>query len=394
VTVVLLTGGKDAHYVRGLVRQLVQQDIRLVVVGSSDMADVAGIDTGQVEFRDLIGDGDPDVPLSSKVVRLLRYYVRLVRFSARADATLFHILWFRKFPKLERVILSLYLKLLRKQLLFTAHNVDDDVRDGKPTVIGTLSLRLFYTIVDHIFVHTARSQAELVDRFHVPLQKVTILPFGTNDVVPVLDISRSDARQKLAMDKDRRVLLFFGNLAPYKGVEDLVGALGRLVAADPDLVLIVCGRPKDKSCAPYWSYVERLISDLGVTAHVRKEIRYVTDHEAALFFKAADVSILPYRRIYQSGVLALSYAQGLPVIVPDIGSMKDDVVQGETGFVFRTGDVDDLAKAIRSYFTSSLFAELDTRTQMIQKYGTERFSWPKNAELTVGVYRRTLEVNA
>lgn len=392
--VVLLTGGKDAHYVRGLVRQLIQRDIRLVVVGSSDMADVDGIDTGQVEFHDLIGDSDPDVPLSSKVVRLLRYYVRLILFVARADATLFHILWFRKFPKLERVILSLYLKLLRKQLLFTAHNVDDDVRDGKSTVIGRLSLRLFYTIVNHIFVHTERSQAELVDRFHVPLQKVTILPFGTNDVVPVLDISPSDARQKLALDKDRHVLLFFGNLAPYKGVEDLIRALPRLVAENPALLLIVCGRPKDKGCEPYWRDVERLISELGLAAHVRKEIRYVADHEAALFFKAADVSILPYRRIYQSGVLALSYAQGLPVIVPDIGSMKDDVVQGETGLVFRAGDVDDLANAIRSYFISPLFAELDTRTETIQKFGTERFSWPKNAELTVGVYGRTLGANA
>lgn len=394
MNVALLTGGKDAHYVRGLVRQLVRRDVRLVVVGSTDMADIDGIDTGQVEFHDLIGDSDPDAPFSSKVLRLLRYYARLVVFVARADASLFHILWFRKFPKVERVLLSVYLKLLGKRLLFTAHNVDDEVRDGKSTVIGSLSLRLFYTIVDHIFVHTERMQRELVSRFQVPLHKVTVLPFGTNDVVPVLDMSRADARAKLGVDKNRRVLLFFGNLAPYKGLEDLIRALARLVAEDPALVLIICGAPKDKSCEPYWKELDHLISDLGLAAHVLKEIRYVTDHEAALFFKAADVSILPYRRIYQSGVLALSYAQGLPVIAADIGSMKDDVIHGETGLVFRAGDVADLAKTIRSYFIGPLFRELDTRAETIQKYGTGRFSWPRNAELTVGVYGRTLEANA
>jgi D-inositol-3-phosphate glycosyltransferase len=390
--VALLTGGKDAHYVRGLVRQLTARDLPLVVVGSTDMADIERIPADRLEFHNLVGDNDPDAALSSKVLRLLRYYWRLMLFVARTDADLLHVLWFRKFPKLERIALSLYVTLLRKPLVFTAHNVDDEARDGHPTLLGRLSLRLLYIVADHILVHTVRMRHELGERFHIPTRKVTVLPFGTNDVVPVLAIPRSAARRKLGIADDLRVLLFFGNLAPYKGVEDLLRALALLVADDRRFLLILSGRAKDKSCEEYCRGLDRLIDELRLAPHLRRESRYVSDHEAALLFRAADVSVLPYRRIYQSGVLALSYAQGLPVIVPDIGSMKDDVLDGDTGLVFRPGDVSDLATTIHRYFGSPLFHQLDVRAEAIQRYGTQRFSWPKNAELTMDVYARTLEV--
>jgi hypothetical protein len=64
--------------------------------------------------------------------------------------------------------------------------------------------------------------------------------------------------------------------------------------------------------------------------------------------------MLPCRQIYQSGVLALSYAQGIPVIAADVGSFRDDVVEGETGCVFAAGDVADLPAGTRAYFASEL----------------------------------------
>jgi glycosyltransferase involved in cell wall biosynthesis len=76
------------------------------------------------------------------------------------------------------------------------------------------------------------------------------------------------------------------------------------------------------------------------------------------------------------------------VIVADIASLMDDVIEGETGLVFRLGDPHDLADTIRKYFDSHLSADLETRGQKIRAYGAERFSWARNAEETHRVYRR------
>jgi D-inositol-3-phosphate glycosyltransferase len=308
-------------------------------------------------------------------------------FAARTDARLFHVLWFRKFPLVERTLLNGYLRLLRKRLVFTAHNVDDQARDGRRGGLADrLSLRFHYGIVDHVFVHTLSMKRELVEAFDVAEHKVTVVPFGLNDVIPASSATRSIAKQKLGFDSEQRILLFFGNIAPYKGLEDLVRALADLVREDGRFTLVIAGRVKDGSCQPYWEEIEKLIEQLGLSKHVRKEIRYIPDEDVGLLFRASDVSVLPYRRVYQSGVLALSYAQGVPVIAADVGSLRQDVREGETGLIFRSGDVVDLDAKIRMYFASDLFAELETRTRGISEYGAERFSWKANATQAYRIY--------
>ena len=134
-------------------------------------------------------------------------------------------MWFRKFPWIERTLLNGYFKALGKKLLFTAHNVDDVARDGrKNTVVNRLSLKFMYRTVDHIFVHTPEMKLELVREFGVAEQNVTVIPFGINNVIPVSPMSRLAARRALGLADDARILLFFGNIVPYKGIEDLIKA--------------------------------------------------------------------------------------------------------------------------------------------------------------------------
>src|SRR5262249_60438376 len=165
--------------------------------------------------------------------------------------------------------------------------------------------------------------------------KVTVVPFGINDVIPPSTLTRAEAKRRLGFGPGDKVLLFFGHIAPYKGVEDLIRALGKLIEDDKRFRLIVAGPVRDTSCEPYWEGLQTLIEDQQVREHVRKEIRYIPDAEVGHFFRAADVSILPYRRIYQSGVPALSYAQGVPLIVAAVRSLSQGVPAGEAGSVFR-----------------------------------------------------------
>ena len=388
----LLTGGKDAHYVLGLLPELAVRGVQVALIGDDELANAKDVRSGQVEFRNLVGSLSPDDGLVAKGWRVLSYYGRLLAFAAHTDARLFHILWFRKFPGLERLVLTAYFKLLGKRLIFTAHNVDDHARDGaKGSLFHRLSLTVFYKAVNHILVHTSQMKAELVRQFGVDERQVTVVPFGINDVIPVARESRSEARQQLGVGPDEKVLLFFGNIAPYKGVEDLLRALGTLVREDDSFTLILAGRVKDRRSEAYWTELEDLVEILHLNKYVRKEIRHIPDGEVGLLFRAADVLVLPYRRVYQSGVLALSYAQGLPVIASDVGSSKTDVIEGKTGLVFRSGDVPDLASKVRSYFASELFNDLEERSAEIRKHGAEVFSWTRNAQLTCAVYERVLE---
>jgi D-inositol-3-phosphate glycosyltransferase len=392
VKVALLTGGKDVHYVGGLLRELVARDVHVALIGSDEIAGVLDLSHARIEFHNLIGRQDPADGLLSKAWRLLRYYVRLLVFAARTDAKVFHILWCRRFPYLERTLFNVYFKLLGKKVVFTAHNVDDQVRDGRRrTLAGRLSLRILYRVVDHIFVHTDSMRRQLIHEFNVAPRKVTVVPFGINNVIPASRATRAEAKGQLGFDVQERVLLFFGNIAPYKGLEDLIRALKRLVAEDDRFVLLIVGPVKDRSCEGYWLTIERLIDEFRLNKYVRKEIRYIPDPDVGLFFRASDVLVLPYRRVYQSGVVALSYAQGVPAIVADVDSLKEDVIAGDTGLIFKAGDVVDLAEKVGAYFASDLFRGLETRARKLREYGAERFSWPSNAERTCAVYQTQLQ---
>jgi glycosyltransferase involved in cell wall biosynthesis len=108
------------------------------------------------------------------------------------------------------------------------------------------------------------------------------------------------------------------------------------------------------------------------------------------YFKAADVSVLPYTHIFQSGVLFLGYSFGLPVIAADVGCLREDIIEGKTGFVFTPKDANDLAKKIERYFESDLFKNLTRRRQEIQDYARARHSWNIVGELTRNVYAEML----
>lgn len=108
------------------------------------------------------------------------------------------------------------------------------------------------------------------------------------------------------------------------------------------------------------------------------------------FFKAADVLVLPYVCIFQSGVLLLGYSFGLPAIAADVGSLREEIIEGKTGFVFEAENPVDLARAIRTYFASELYQRLDQNRQTIRDYANERYSWTKVGEMTRRVYSALL----
>ena len=121
------------------------------------------------------------------------------------------------------------------------------------------------------------------------------------------------------------MLLFFGNIAPYKGVEFLVDAMESIEHRLPRVCLIIAGRPK--GAESYWKGLEPIEAS-GLGSRVITRIGIFADDDTEIYFKAADISVLPYTHVFQSGVLFLAYNFGLPVIAADVASMKEDIVGG------------------------------------------------------------------
>jgi glycosyltransferase involved in cell wall biosynthesis len=172
-------------------------------------------------------------------------------------------------------------------------------------------------------------------------------------------------------------------------LEDLIGALPALRQRLGPFRVIVAGGVK-KGAENYLKQVRKLITELNVTDLVDERIGYVPEEQVELYFKSADLLVLPYRRIFQSGVLFLSYSFGLPVVVSDAGSLRHDVIEGKTGFVCRNGEPADLGEQIDRYFKSDLFAELEARRDWIMQHARTSYSWEPLAKETRRVYEGLL----
>jgi glycosyltransferase involved in cell wall biosynthesis len=160
---------------------------------------------------------------------------------------------------------------------------------------------------------------------------------------------RATARRTLGYREDEEVALFFGYVRRYKGLDTLLEAWPAVRAARPQARLLVAGEFYEDA-APYRESAGRAGGEPGV----RLLERYLPDDEVEAAFKAADVVVLPYRSATQSGVTAVAYALGVPVITTRVGGLAETVAEGETGLIVPPVDPQALASAIVRYFAEGL----------------------------------------
>lgn len=382
----MLTGCNDKHYQIGLLSGLVANGLEVDFIGNDDMKEAGQFkNTHFLNFR---GDQNPKAGIKEKIIRILVYYFKLVKYAACTDNKIFHIQWMNKFVYFDRTILNFYYKILGKKIIYTAHNIDETERDGGNSLMHRLTLKFMYKITDHIIVHTAKMKQQLVQNFDVPKGKISVIPHGIHNAIPETSLTCFEARKKLLLDSDDKVIIFFGNIVPYKGLEYLLLALKKLIKKHHNLKLIIAGRiNQDKS---YKKKIYSIINDNDLNKFIIKRTEYIPDEEIELLFKSADLCVLPYVYIFQSGILFVSYNFGLPVVATDVGSLKHEIVEGKTGFMCKSKDADDLAQIIDFYFQSDLYANLTRNRVLIREYANEKYAWEKIGEKTRDVYRNFL----
>ena len=243
-----------------------------------------------------------------------------------------------------------------------------------------LGYRAFVYSLPHALVaHTRGSMDRLRDQFGVPARKLHLGKIGLNEEIPIRNIGREEARHHLGLDTQDRVVLFFGRIDRYKGLDILLAAVDEVDVAN--LTLVVAGafvRPELKLKTE--RRVRQLRPELRVVFHGAS----VPNEDIELYFRSCDVLAMPYRAVTQSGVLFLALAFGVPIIASDVGGLRD-VVDTETGILIPPSDVAALAAGIARFFSRQ---DAFDRDRIARK--AREFTWPNAAAPIAGIYRDAL----
>src|SRR5262249_22674504 len=155
---------------------------------------------------------------------------------------------------------------------------------------------------------------------------------------------KTEARTRFGLGETEKILLFFGQIAPYKGLDLLVDAMRSLGPGQQDCRLVVAGKPK-VGFESYWQTVKTSTEDDRVRSRVVMLDKFIPDADVPVLFRAADAWVLPYREIYQSGPMSLAYRFGTPVVATRVGSFPQDVVPDVTGVLCQPDNPAELAAA-------------------------------------------------
>lgn len=302
--------------------------------------------------------------------------VRALLSAVRAGERVCHLHSFNGAP--EELMLLTLAKLFGRRVVVTVHDVESFA--GLGASARGLAPRL-YGLANGFIVHNQTSRKELLRVLHVAPAKIHVIPHGnylaTLGPVP----STPEARQALGITDQAKVVLFFGQIKEVKGLDLLIDALPKVVATLPEVVLVIAGRPWKNDFSRY----EQQIKDLGMEPFCRLHIRFIPDAEVGLFYAAADVVVLPYRHIYQSGVVLLAMSYGKAVLVSDLSGMTEIVTDQVNGYVFSSGSTAALADALTRLLRAEEARQL--AAEQAFAYVQTHHDWASIAAQTAAVYR-------
>lgn len=272
--------------------------------------------------------------------------------------------------------------LLAKAFCFkvvtTVHDVESFSGSG-----GTASAKRIFSLADHIVAHNKVSASELIDKVGIPAAMIERIPHGNYLLQANSAPSRENARLALSIDSTRKVILFFGQIKKVKGLDLLLEAFSRIQKEHPDSLLVIAGKVwKDD-----FSIYQELINRHEMADSVRLDIRYISDSDALLYYSAADTVVLPYRKIYQSGVLLMAMSLNRLVVVSDLKGMTEIVDDGLNGLVFRANDIDSLAKTLSQALSSP---DRDKMAERGHQLMLSHYSWADIGVRTKSLYERVI----
>jgi len=284
----------------------------------------------------------------------------------------------------------LYSILKRKPLIVTIHQMEKAYRTFKNPL-----KRLLISLYDKTFFEIMLSKADKIivlskcflfsNRLFKFRDKIVVIPNGIDIDTTVLPVSKDEALKRLKMSTNNKIVLFIGTLCRRKGVHLLIEASKRVIKNFPNSIFIFVGGESDEI------KISKIIKNLNdLRTHVYFT-GYVSDFTKKLYYKIADLFVLPSLAEAFPLVLLEAAANGLPIIVSDIPVFKTLIKDGLNGLIVRNNDINDLAEKILILLKDSDLRESLGRNA---KKMVTNFSWDNVAEKHIQLYINVIKKHA
>ena len=285
------------------------------------------------------------------------------------------------------ITFCLMFKLRKKPVIMTIHNV----LPHESSPIFTMASRVLFSLCNHFIVHTRINKKQLKHHYGIPEKKISVIPHGPLDFFyhqpPCGPVSLKEiqaVKTDLGLPIEKKIMLVFGAVRPYKGLDTALKALAELVSKNPLFQghLLIAGKMwRDQEI------YETFIKEHNLSDHVTLYPDYIPTDQVAHFFAVSDLVLLPYKKFdSQSGVGTLATAFRKPMIVTQTGGLPD-LVQNKS-MVVQPGDWKGLADRIAHALSDE---QILKSMQQDADITAQDISWKKIGDITVNIYQKCLD---
>jgi len=298
--------------------------------------------------------------------RLLKFY-RMIRACIKAG-------YISKKAKVDMVIVHLFSaeiiglmlvlvpKIFNLKIALIAHDISSFRNDDKRYI----QKMIYNYLTDLVIVHNEYSFDKLFSSIDIKERsKVHVIRHGGYlDNIKTIDMQK--ARAKLGLNSTKKYLLFFGQIKNVKGLDILLRAMPNI---NENIQLIIAGKLWKND----FSYYDDLILKKQIESRIIKKLHFIENSERDYLYAAANMLVLPYRKIYQSGVLLMAMSYGLPVIASDLHANKEVIRHMENGLLFQNENEEELASLINKTMDDAKFLK-DISNNAIDTI-KKKYSW-------------------
>lgn len=361
-------------YTFSLARALCKKEIDVVVCGIENDNVSAYSD---VPFLNLFGNFSQKSKPISKIFSYRKSLKKVLRYCVENSIDIVHVQWYIFSP-----FDYLFHKALRKRGIKVVTTIHDLLPFNQKFYDFHYHKKI-YSNSDMVITQTQGNREPLENKFQVKSNKIIYIPHG-HYMEYAETASKMDSRHYLSIDDDKQVILFFGQIKKVKGVDVLIKAMRFVADKNPNVLCVIAGKVwKDD-----FSVYQNLIDELGLNDFIKADIKFIADDEIKYYFNAADIVALPYRQIYQSGVVLLACAYEKPIVATTEGEFLNVIKDGETGLLVPSDDEKSFADAINWYLANPDAAS--KYAQACKEDLSVRLSWDTIADSIILEYNKVL----
>lgn len=321
----------------------------------------------------------------NKMFRYYKYLLDIYKLIRKEKYDVVHFQFFRR-----RRIESLYFVMLKIMGIKLAHTVHD-ISPLDESELDHLFNLLVYKTSDILFVHSYSNKKTLATEMKLNEAKIKVMPHGDFDnYIPARIISKSEAREIFGLSEEYNVILFFGAIKEYKGLDILSNSFATASMKIKNLALIIAGEAGDAETKQIVIKCKEILSKLPKEAKVIFHDKFIPVTEVAKYFIASDVVVLPYRRVTHSGIPHLAYSFGRPIIASNVGDFEEVIEEGKNGFVLSSNTQENLSEKIIQAFSDK--AKLEEMGKYARNFCATKFTWKDSAEALIPVYQEMIKI--